>query len=136
VDPWFKDQGCTNGIKVRTPAPVKRAGAYNPAIYQTCRMGPRLAYSFPQVPDGAYRVRLHFAEFTATRAGERVFKIRIEGATAEKRLDVFARTGGRNRAYRLYCDLSVTDGNGLQIEAIGLAGASAILNAIEVTPVY
>ncbi len=136
VDPWFKDQGCTNGIKVRTTASIKRSGAYDPAIYQTCRMGPRLTYSFPQVPDGAYRIRLHFAEPTATRAGERLFKLKVEGATALKKLDVFAQTGGRNRAYRLSFDLSVADGNGLQIQALGLNGCSAILNAIEIMPVY
>lgn len=90
------------------------------AIFQTARWdgqaAPELAWSF-NVPDGAYTVRLYFAENWSGigAAGERVFDVSVEGAvpTAFDDIDLYAlgqSLGGPNQAFMLEHEVTVTDG--------------------------
>lgn len=135
VEAWEKDRGCSDGSIARTTTAIAKAKFAPQGVYKSCRTAPKLTYRFPELPNGNYQVRLHFAELSATRAGERTFKVKIEGITAAANLDVFDRAGGRNRALRLMFNVTVSDGNGLQIQAIGLGGSNALINGIEIIPV-
>src|SRR5262249_18032620 len=68
-------------------------------------------YAFP-VANGAYTVRLHFAENYSgiTGVGQRVFSVDVEG-TRIADLDVFRETGGRNRALVKSATVKVADGS-------------------------
>jgi hypothetical protein len=45
-----------------------------------------------------YTVRLHFTEPDDARPGERVFQVKLQGASAIESLDVVAEAGGRSRS--------------------------------------
>ena len=47
---------------------------------------------------GRYTVRLHFVEPTHTRPGQRVFDVKLQGATVLQGFDLFAAAGARDRA--------------------------------------
>lgn len=86
-----------------------------------------------RVPAGRYDVELLFAEkYTAiTRAGQRTFSVRLNDTeTIEPALDVFARSGGRNRV--LSVRGTVTSREYVTIELKNGTG-NAILNGIRVT---
>jgi Malectin domain/Cep192 domain 4 len=72
---------------------------------------PNLAYSFPVPPGLAVEARLYFAEMepAAQVVGGRVFDVRVEGTTAIRDLDVFARVGA-NRGLTLAAP-AVSDGS-------------------------
>jgi N-acetylneuraminic acid mutarotase len=87
----------------------------NQAIYQTAR-GPDtsakqtgLSFGF-SVPNGEYRLRLHFAEFSKTAAGRRLFDVRAEGAVLLNNYDIFAQAGGAHRAVVAEIVTTVNDG--------------------------
>jgi formylglycine-generating enzyme required for sulfatase activity len=134
ADGWLGDQAYAVGAKSATAAAIAGCGRTPLPVFQSCRVGPRLAYSFADLPNGVYRVRLYFAEIEARQRGERLFKIRVEGVTRVPALDVADRAGGRNKALRLAFAVTVADGNGLQLAAIGLKGAQALLSGIEIMP--
>jgi hypothetical protein len=128
---WSGDSKYAIGEKVWTAAPISNLRTTPPNVYQTGRVGRKLAYSFPDLPDGSYRVRLHFAEVQSSGLGERLFKVKCEGVTAVPILDVVDRAGGPNRAVRLALDVIVNDGNGLQLALKGIRGP-AMLNGLEI----
>ncbi|RYZ21009.1 MAG: T9SS type A sorting domain-containing protein, partial [Chitinophagaceae bacterium] len=68
------------------------AGTTNDALYQTERWGNSFSYAFP-VPNGQYKVVLHFAEIYWTTAGNRVFDVSIEGTRRLDNFDIVARAG-------------------------------------------
>ena len=84
------DDFFTGGEGHNTKGAVK---ADDPSLYQTYREGVT-AYDIP-VPDGAYEVRLRFMEPVAGKAGERVFDVNINGASALPGLDIFQAAGGK-----------------------------------------
>jgi hypothetical protein len=133
-DGWTSDRDYANGAKVKSPTAIACCRQVPPAVYQTCRVGRKLAYSFPDLPDGLYKIRFHFAEIQGLRRGDRLFKIRVEGVIAVPVMDVADRAAGRNRAVRITVASPVADGNGLQLAAIGLGGDEALLSGIEITP--
>ena len=76
-----------------------------------------MRYTIP-VPNGEYSVYLHLAETYSgiTKAGDRVFDVKMEGSIAFPNLDVFAEAGNqRNKAVVKKTDVSVLD-NSLTIE--------------------
>ncbi|MBT9189056.1 PKD domain-containing protein [Zobellia russellii] len=97
-------------------------------------------YDLP-VPNGAYTVRLHFAEiwFGATgggvgAAGNRVFDVRLENELAEDNLDVFAEVGAESplvKTHVAYVNDGILD---IDFSALATDGGSRhpIINAIEV----
>jgi hypothetical protein len=66
-------------------------------------------FSYP-VPNGKYTVKLHFCETFEGIAGpgERVFSFNVEGHDF-KNFDVWAKTGGHQRAYIETVPVEVTD---------------------------
>ena len=58
----------------------------------------------------AYTVRLHFVEPTNTRAGQRVFDVKLQGRTVLKGFDVLEAAGKRNKAVvKTFSNIKVTD---------------------------
>ena len=47
---------------------------------------------------GTYTVRLHFAELAHSRAGQRVFNIKLQGKTVAQNVDIVAEAGAQSRA--------------------------------------
>ena len=83
------------------------ANSADPFLFQRYREG-LSEYRFT-VPNGAYTVRLRFAELAATAAGQRVMQISLEGAVVESALDVYATAGSAAALERTYT-VTVTDG--------------------------
>ena len=105
---WQADTGFTGGQVVdRGPIPISNTPI--PEIYRTEHYS-MTAFSGP-LPNGKYRVRLHFAETYdgITAKGQRVFDVDVEG-TPIKGLDVFAEAGGASRALVKEIPVSITDG--------------------------
>ncbi len=94
---WYKDQGYDTDNVSSTKDPI--SGTTNDAIYQTHHYGegigwvPKpLGYSFT-VPNGEYRVKLHFAETWFKARGKRIFDVFLEGENVSNDLDIYARVG-------------------------------------------
>ncbi|MCH8612870.1 malectin [Arsenicicoccus dermatophilus] len=89
-------------------ASVDVAGTQDDALYRIT------AYNFTSyrrnLPNGTYTVKLYTAEDYHTAPGKRVFDITAEGRTVAANVDVFARTGGRYRAFEPTFTVTVTDG--------------------------
>jgi hypothetical protein len=76
--------------KVSNPAPQK--------AYQDYRYG-NFTYSIPGLKAGAsYTVRLHFAEIYWSKAGQRIFNVKLNGQQALSNFDIFATAGGADKA--------------------------------------
>lgn len=82
----------------------------NIKIYQTERYG-NFKYNLP-VPNGAYIIRLHFAEIFHTSVNKRKFNVTVEnGQGALNGYDIVARAGGPNIAkVEEFKSITVTDG--------------------------
>jgi hypothetical protein len=81
-----------------------------------------MKFSFP-LTNGSYTVRLHFAEFTFTQAGQRRFDVEIEGNPQLQNFDIFAAAFARYRAVVRSFTVNVVDGV-LEIEFLHLPGGS------------
>jgi hypothetical protein len=78
-------------------------------IYRYGRQG-MSAYQF-NVPNGSYRVTLKFCDWGASKPGQRVFDIKIQGQLVESKLDIPARSGGMAHVLVTdYADVKVADG--------------------------
>lgn len=131
---WLADTGCLAGQAYVVTAPIANAGAVAQAVYQSCRYGPGatpFGYSFPDVPNGNYKVKLHFSEPLWTAAGLRLFHIDAEGQRKLSGLDVVKRAGGRNRALVIELVIAVRDGNGLQLQFAAVKDC-AMVSGIEI----
>ena len=132
---WLADTGFVGGGVWTTTAAVANATGAPMALYQSERSCSPLRYNLATVPNGTYQVKLHFSEMSAAGAvGKRIFHVAIEGARVLSYLDVYAAAGGNLRALVRTFTVSVTDGNGLQIELTRVAGYPQ-LNGIEIAPV-
>ena len=127
---WAADTGFVGGSTVDR-GNIAIANTSNPRIYQTERWG--MAGYQLAVANGSYTVRLHFAEtYTGiTGPGQRVFSVNIEGTTLSN-IDIFAETGGLNRALVKSVPVTVTDGR-LDLSFTASANNAAI-NGIEIFP--
>ena len=77
------------------------------------------AYRF-DLPDGRYTVCLHFIEHYEkhSKAGDRIFDVKVQGKTVLKDFDIFREAGGFNKpVVRKFTDVAVTDGK-LMIEFV------------------
>jgi beta-glucanase (GH16 family) len=73
-------------------------GAAPAAVYQTERAGV-FTYSIPGLAAGSsHTVKLHFAEFYFTAAGQRVFNVAINGTAVLGNFDIVSAAGGANKA--------------------------------------
>ena len=79
------------------------------SIYRYGRQG-MTAYRF-RVPNGSYKVTLKFCDWGASKPGQRVFDIKIQGQMVESKLDVPGRAGGQAHVLVTeYSDVKVADG--------------------------
>ena len=119
--------GFTDGVTAATTDPI--ASTADDLLYQTVHWGYGTWSFKADVPNGAYRVNLGFAETYFTAANIRVFNVKIEGQTMITGLDLFA-AAGHDTAYRRSFDVTVNDGR-LDIEFVSVKNA-ALVAAIEV----
>ncbi len=114
----------------------------NDALYQSewtggqtngvARGDTAFAFHIP-VPNGRYDLRLHFTELNKTAAGQRLFDVNVEGGAAElTNLDVFADSGGQDRALVRTLPVTVTDGT-LDVAFVRQV-ENAKVSALEVLP--
>jgi hypothetical protein len=105
---WLPDQGFDGETIERDPA-LPISNTTDSEIYRTERYSME-SFAYP-VPNGRYTVKLHFAEtFEGIFGpGERVFSYNVEGKQFND-FDIWAKTGGAQRAYIETVPVEVTDG--------------------------
>jgi hypothetical protein len=98
---FIADADFSGGATRSTTAAIATSGVANAApmaVYQSQRYG-NFSYVIPNLTvNGAYTVRLHFAEFVQNGAGLRTFSVAINGTTVLSNFDVFATAGGFEKA--------------------------------------
>ena len=106
---WLADQGFADGDTTERASDLPIANTKDPVIYRTERYG-MTAFSY-KLPDGKYTVKLHFAETYEgiTGPGQRVFSFKVQGHEF-KDFDVWAKTGGTQRADVETAEVEVTEG--------------------------
>ena len=111
------------------------AGTNDDALYQSYRYGKDFGYAV-DVSNGSYSVELQFIEPFHKAAGLRKFDVHLEGQEVASDVDVFAAAGGRNIAYTIVRDVTVTDGQlNVGLESSGADDINnAILSGIVVRP--
>jgi YVTN family beta-propeller protein len=111
---------------------VTNAGIANtsmPALYQTEAWSTgTLQYQF-NVPNGAFTVKLRFAEFYETQPGRRTFNIVINGVTYYSSFDILANVAP-NTAYDVPIPVVVSNGQ-IIVQLVPVVGPAKI-NAIEI----
>ena len=105
------------------------SGTPDSPLYQGWRRGTNFSYTMP-VANGAYTVRLKFAEIAAKRPGARLFHVSLQGARVLNNFDIFASAGGQYKAYDVSFPATVTNGS-LSVGFTGVKG-NAVVNALEV----
>lgn len=93
----------SGGTATGSSAGIDRSGAADPApepVYQTERYGlAPFSYTFPDLtPNGAYTVRLHFAEIYFTTVGQRRFNVAVNNSPVLNNFDIVAEAGAPNKA--------------------------------------
>lgn len=124
---WVADTDYVTGFRSKQNITVDSND--DPVIYQTARSN-MTDYNIPVV-DGAYIVKLHFAETGVSAPGQRVFNVNVQG-TALNNLDIFAETGGRNVAIVKVFNVNVSGGL-LNIHFSTVVG-DPVIQGIEVLP--
>ncbi|MCX5661643.1 MAG: right-handed parallel beta-helix repeat-containing protein [Planctomycetota bacterium] len=117
--------GSTN-FSQTTNQPVDTSGVTNPApmaVYQSMAFansatGNRISFSLP-VPDGAYSIRLHFADPFFDQAGFRTFDIKLQNATVKSNYDIVADAGAPLKAATQTFSVNAAGGQGIQLDLVG-----------------
>ena len=126
---WVADTGFSGGTAYSTTQPISGMPAGVPLdVYQTERCGAAVSYSLPNIPDGVYTVRLHFAELEDKQPGQRVFDMRLQGRLVAPSLDIVREAGGPRRL--LTKTFQVTPDQELVLEFLPQAG-TPLLNGLE-----
>ncbi|HUU03768.1 MAG TPA: malectin domain-containing carbohydrate-binding protein [Myxococcota bacterium] len=116
VSGWIRDDAFVNGGgDYVNPDTVATAGVANAApaeVYKSVRNKSPHGYDIP-LPDGRYLLRLHFAD----RYTDRSMNYFAEGVQILEDFDISSEAGGINRALVKDFQVTVADGNGLQLEA-------------------
>ncbi|MBE1160707.1 beta-1,3-glucanase family protein [Dyella acidiphila] len=99
---YVADEDFTGGAASGTGSTISTAGVINPApqsVYQHQRVGNNFSYTLTGLTAGSsYTVRLHFAEFYWTKAGQRVFNVAINGTQVLSNFDIVAAAGAQDVA--------------------------------------
>ena len=105
---WLADQGFEGGQTIERPD-IQIANTKSPDLYRAEHYSMD-SFSWP-VPNGKYDVKLHFAETYdgISDKGQRVFSFDVEGHEF-KDFDVWAKAGGKQKAYIETINVEVTDG--------------------------
>ena len=138
---WFKDQEYIPGkwgYTTETYTDVLSTsdeieGTLNPYLYQSQRFGQSFSYIF-HIPNGRYKVTLHFAEIIMNIGGIEFFDVYLQGKLILRSYNIFNDAGGRNIAVRKSFVCEVTE-NQLTIQFIGLTEPqqeAAKVSAIEI----
>jgi len=140
VGAWQSDPGPVSGSTNTfiTGAATDTSGVTQPApqaVYQSSRFGNNFTYAITGLaPGAAFTVRLHFADPAASRVGQRLFNITINGAPSAWNLDIFALAGVPNRAVTRSFGTNA-DGTGqIVINFAAQNGGQATLSGIEIQP--
>ncbi len=136
VAPFTADAHFSGGAGHTRVGSVDTSLVANPApeaVYQAERIG-GFTYSFLGLdPKLNYTVRLHFAENTATAAGQRIMNVLINSQTVLSNFDIYAAAGGPFRAITREFNAMSNKGGGMLVSFATVAGAGK-LSGIEVFP--
>ena len=112
----------SNMAALTDPAPA--------AVYGSVRHnGP--SFDFGSVPDGAYTVRIHFYDDYSPSDG-RAFTVTVEGQDMLTDYSIIQAAGGLGRAAIETFSVSVSDGNGMQLDLDKASGNDAFCSGIEI----
>jgi len=105
-------------------------------LYQSQRFGQSFFYIF-DVPNGRYKVTLHFAETLMDAGGIEFFNVYIQGKPVLTSYNIFNDAGGKNKAVRktFVCEVN---NNNLSIHLEGLTEPqqeAAKISGIEIVPI-
>jgi len=134
VDDWQADTNFAKGGK-GFPFPgehdVSQVVAAAPnLVYQSVRHTDH-RYDFSELPDGDYVVRLHFTD--GFRSDDRSMQYRIEGKTVIDKFSIYDEAGKHsNRVIVRDISVTVSDGDGLQIECFKAGGNDVFEAAVEI----
>jgi hypothetical protein len=132
---FLSDRYFAGGSTSSTTHAIDTSGVANAApaaVYQTWRFGSSFIYTVPGlIAGGAYTVRLHFAEDTATRVGQRTFNAGINGVQVLTRFDVYAAAGGDYKAVVREFAATASSAGKLVIGFAATAGPARV-NGIEI----
>ncbi|MFC4150075.1 malectin domain-containing carbohydrate-binding protein [Micromonospora mangrovi] len=110
------------------------SGAAPAEVYQTERYGPS-TYTLPGLTaQGAYTVRLHFAETYFTAAGQRQFNVAVNGQQVLANLDIVAAAGAANRALVREFPATASATGQVVVAFTNGAANNATVDGIEVVP--
>jgi hypothetical protein len=138
VSGWTRDDAFVSGggdwVNSNTVDTSGVQGAAPAEIYRSVRHLSPHSYDF-SLPDGTYVLKIHFAD--AFDLG-RSMTYTVEGKEVLTGFDVTSKAGGVNRAWVESFDVTVSDGNGLQIEATSPTGdvfeAGLEIDAVKIEP--
>jgi hypothetical protein len=134
ADNYFEGKGGVYG-----QCPMEIAGTESDGLYckeryfNTYATAQPFQYNIPVPRQGAYTVKLHFAEIYYKTANERVFDIMVNGKLAMKQLDIVAKAGP-NTALVIPITTQIT-GTSIVVELVALKGNPKIcaLEVMELT---
>jgi fibronectin type 3 domain-containing protein len=125
---WVADTGFVGGSKTTTAYDV--LGTTDDPLYYTRRFG-NFNYNLA-LPDGAYKLNLHFADPVNTTAGKRKFDVFAEGKQILDDFDIAASGGGKTALVKGF-NVNVTGGE-LNLKFASVLD-NALLSAIEILPI-
>jgi hypothetical protein len=103
------------------------ANTNDDTMYQSYRYGKDFGYNV-NLANGTYTVELQFIDPFFTTAGQRKFDVHLEGQEVASNVDVAGAAGGKNIAYTIVRQVTVTDGQlNLRLDS---SGADDLNNAI------
>ena len=129
---WEAERGFEGGQTVDRDASTAIANTKDAGLY-LCEHYSMDSFSIP-VPNGKYTAKLHFAETFEgiTGPGQRVFSYNVQGQHPVKDFDIWAKTGGANRAYIDTVPVEVTNGKFTITFTSNIENPE--INAIEIIP--
>ena len=114
------------------PKKLRMEGLAPAKVYQSVRRG-GVKYVFGDLPDGIYRLRLHFMDGkAASNKQPRAMDFWLEDLRLIHNLDVRLEAGGTHIPHILEFIVQVKDGNGLELRGSRGKGDDAFINAIEI----
>jgi len=126
---WAADNSFTGGQASSTTQTI--ANTPDPTLYQTERFGD-FSYEFT-VPNGAYNVKLKFAEIYWSSPGQRVFNVAINGTPVLTGFDIVAAAGAPYTAIDETFPVTVT-GSSITIQFSTGAANYPKVSAVEINP--
>ncbi len=138
VDGW-EAQGpfVSGGANFTTTAAIDTTAASDPgpeALYQSFRRA-EPSFTYAELSNGDYLVRLHVTEPNDVPVGRRGMDIVIEGTPVETGLDIVAVAGEPRVAVIREHQVTVSDGNGMTIALENGSGNDAFVCGIEIIAV-